>query len=485
MILVEDLLAAHGWPFWLVLTWGVSSLILTFWIIMQRRAPVSTLAWIMVLNLLPFVGLLVYAYFGPRRVKRQRLKRWHAQASLMSQRDAQTLLDDRPKPPLWVEQHSRLIEATCGLPMCNAYDIELFDNGAQTLDAMLKAIAQAKNHIHLEYYIFEPDETGQRLLRALIERAREHIAVRLLVDAIGSARLLSRRQAHLLAEFKRAGGELAVFHPTRIDRLRPLVNLRTHRKIFIADGRIGMLGGVNITDAENDHIRPHDAYRDTHMLLRGSAVRWLQFIFLQDWQYASGRNLAHDGHLLPRDEPVGDVPVQIIASGPDSDGEAVHRAIIDALNLATERIWLSTPYFVPTEAAVEALRIAALRGVDVRIIVPEKSDSPITSAAARSYYRELQLAGVLIYEYRQRMFHPKTLVVDEQYSMLGSANFDNRSFRLNFEVMAAIFNHAVNQRLACMFEQDMQQSDLIAMGRRIWPHQKLFEALARLASPLL
>jgi cardiolipin synthase len=177
--------------------------------------------------------------------------------------------------------------------------------------------------------------------------------------------------------------------------------------------------------------------------------------------------------------------VQIVASGPDSDGEAIHRAVIDALNLAHERIWLSTPYFVPTEPALTALTNAALRGVQVKLIVPEQSDSRTVSAAARSYFGELQQAGVLVYEYEGRMFHPKTLVVDGNYSMVGSANFDNRSFRLNFEVAAVLFDRAFNDQLAGLFQQDLLHCRLVSMGRRVLPHQLLFESIARLGSPLL
>ena len=478
-------LAGHAWTFWLGWAWTVSSIILTTWIIWQRRAPVSTLAWIITLNLLPVVGLLVYAYLGPQRVTRQRLKRWHTQAALMSQQDLRTLRADRPDPPLWAMQHARLIEATCGLPICSAHGVELLASGGATLGALLREMAQARSHIHLEYYIFEPDQTGRAVLQALTERAGSGVAVRLLVDAIGSSRLLARRHAPLLDALRQAGGEVAVFHRARLDRLRPLVNLRTHRKIAVIDGRTGLLGGINVTDDENEQVRPHDAYRDTHLLLRGGAVRWLQYVFLQDWYYASGHKLHHDGHVLPTGEPPGQVPVQIVASGPDSDGEAIHRAMIDALGLAHERVWLSTPYFVPTEPAITALTNAALRGVQVKLIVPEVSDSRIVTAAARSYYRELQNAGVLVFEYRGRMFHPKTLVVDSTYSMVGSANFDNRSFRLNFEVAAVLYDRALNQQLADMFEADLSHCHLVPRHRRVPAHQQLFEAMARLGSPLL
>ena len=484
MTLPTFAIGGHNWTFWLGWVWTLSSIVVTTWVILQRRSPVSTLAWIMVLNLMPVIGLAVYAYFGPQRVKRQRLRRWHSRAALMSQRDLDRLRTDRPDAPAWALQHARLIEASCGIPPASVQSIEILPSGGTTLDALLREINAAQHHVHLEYYIFEPDQTGTRLLNALTAKARAGVEVRLLVDAIGSPALLSRKHRQLLTTLLDAGGEYAVFHPTRLDRLRPLVNLRTHRKIVVVDGHVGLMGGINVTDDENENVRPHDAYRDTHLLLRGGAVRWLQYLFLQDWQYANGKPPRGEQSLLPDVAP-GGLPVQIVASGPDTDGEAIHRAMIDALNLARQRIWLATPYFVPTEPALLALVNAALRGVQVKLIVPQRSDSRIVTAAARSYYKELQDAGALVFEYSGRMFHAKTLLVDEHYGMVGSANFDNRSFRLNFEVAAAVYDRTFNTQLADMFEADLSECKLVPTHRRPPALQYVFEAVARLGSPLL
>ncbi|MDO5625528.1 MAG: cardiolipin synthase [Pseudomonadota bacterium] len=485
--LQQFVIAGHPLTVWLGWTWTLSTLVLIVWIIWQRKSPVSTLAWIMGLSLMPVIGLAVYAWFGPRRIHRQRLRRWHSRAALMSQQDLERLRADRPEAPDWAVQHARLIEAASGLPMSSAQSVQLLPSGGATFDALASAIESARHHVHLEYYIFEPDQTGTHLLALLTAKARAGVQVRLLVDAIGSPALISRRHRALRDALCAAGGEFAVFHPTRLDRLRPLVNLRTHRKIVVVDGRVGFVGGINITDDENEHMRPHDAYRDTHLLLRGGVVRWLQYLFLQDWQYAGGAPIStsfHGDDLLPAEAP-GTVPVQIVASGPDTDGEAIHRAMIDALNMARQRVWLATPYFVPTEAALAALTNAALRGVRVLLIVPERSDSRIVSAAARSYFKELQDAGVLVFEYQGRMFHAKTLLVDQHYGLVGSANFDNRSFRLNFEVAAVVFERGFNQALADMFEADLSHCRRVPPHRRGPAHQQLFEAVARLGSPLL
>ena len=485
-----------SWPALLGWFWAAYALALAAWIVLQKRPPVATLAWILVLSLTPVVGLAVYAYFGPQRVQRQRLKRWHYRASLLSQHDWQALRGQQAEPPAWALQHARLIERCCGLPMSACHSARLLGSGGQALQALLQTIGQARAHIHLEYYIFRPDETGQTVLRALAAKAREGVAVRLLVDAIGSFSLYARRsRCQALQELLAAGGELALFHPARLDRFRPLVNLRTHRKLVVCDGRVGFIGGINITDQENENVSGERAWRDTHLELRGAAVRWLQYVFLQDWVYASGRIppvpggslLAAESSLagLAAPEAAKPIPVQIVASGPDTDGEAILRAMVDAIGLARERIWLATPYFVPTEETLFALTSAALRGVQVKLMVPACGDSLLTSAAARSYFDELQRAGVLIFEYTAAMFHAKTLLVDDRYGMVGSANFDNRSFRLNFEAAAVVLDEAFNAELAAMFTRDLSRCRRVPARRPLPFGQRLLEAAARLFSRVL
>lgn len=477
-------LLGYNWTLWLGAVWTIYIVVLATWIICQRRAPVSTLAWIMSLSLMPIIGVGIYAYFGPQRVKRQRLKRWHRRAAQISRRDLAQLERDHPDIPRWISPHARLIEASSGLPMASAQSFQLLDGGTATLQALLADIAQARHHIHLEYYIFAPDRCGQRLLQALTERARAGVQVRLLVDGIGSATLLSKRHRRLLQSYLDAGGALAVFHRRRLDRLRPLVNLRTHRKIVVIDGSTSFVGGINVDERQNQEFHAHNAWRDTHLRLQGEVSLWLQYLFLQSWGYAGGQTPPPSEALLP-DLPAGPTPAQIVASGPDTDAEAIHRAMIDALGQARQRIYLCTPYFVPTEAALMALTNAALRGVHVKLMVPAQSDSRIVSAAARSYFKELQDAGVLIFEYHGRMLHAKTLLVDEHYCMVGSANFDNRSFRLNFEVTAVIACADFNSQLAQQFETDLSRCQRVPADRRGTPLQRLFEAVARLASPLL
>ncbi|VTU29992.1 putative cardiolipin synthase YwiE [Variovorax sp. PBL-H6] len=485
MILPE---LSQEWKTGLSLAWSGYIAVLSVWIVMQKRAPVSTMSWILSLALLPFAGFLIYYFLGPQRLKKQRLKRLRSRAIAQAPADVASLRAAAERAPPSLRQMAALGTAACGLPVSSATAAELLSGGARTFDAIFEAIREARDHVHLEYYIFEPDQTGTALRDLLIERARNGVTVRLLLDALGSKRIGRRFMAPMLE----AGIEVALFHDTRIGRrLRPVTNYRTHRKIVVCDGRVGFTGGVNITDEEDRRIRT-DAYHDAHLRIEGSAVRWLQTTFLEDWTYATGEDPRRINHaldlLLPRlpgQDGAGDIPVQIVTSGPDSGLEAIHRMHVAAIHSAAHRAWLTTPYFVPGEPGLMALTSAALRGVDVRLLVPRRSDSLIVSAAARSYYDELIAAGVKIWEYKARMLHSKTLVVDDNCAMIGTANFDNRSFRLNFEVCAVIYGPALAVPLAAQFETDLHSAAAIRGQRPQRFLRRLGDATARLFSPLL
>ena len=462
--------------------------ILSIWIVMQKRAPVSTMGWILSLALLPFVGFLVYYFLGPQRLKKQRLRRLRSRASALAPADLAMLRDAREQAPPNLRQMAALGTASCGLPVSSAISAELLSGGARTFEAIFDAIRVARHHVHLEYYIYEPDRIGTALRDLLIERARQGITVRLLVDALGSKRIGRK----FMAPMHEAGIKVALFHETRIGRrLRPVTNYRTHRKIVVCDGRVGFTGGVNITDEEDIRTRP-DAYHDVHLRIEGGAVRWLQTTFLEDWTYATGedpRQMSSEmSELLPSLPPetaAGEIPVQIVTSGPDNPLEAIHRMHLAAIQSAERRAWLTTPYFVPGEPALMALTGAALRGVDVRLLVPRRSDSLVVSAAARSYYDELLAAGVKVWEYKGAMLHSKTLVVDDNCAMVGTANFDNRSFRLNFEVSAVIYGATLAKPLEAQFETDLRSAAAVHANRPQSFLQRLGDATARLFSPLL
>jgi cardiolipin synthase len=456
--------------FWLTLLWVTYLIVLAGWITLQKREPIATLSWLLSLAALPVVGLLIYHFLGPQRIRRQRLKRLRSRAQLDGRSDTDLSADCSPL--------MRLSQASSSYPPSSAECVDLLIDGSATFDALVQTIAGAREHVHLEYYIFEPDRTGRRIRDALIERARAGVHVRLLMDAIGSAHTYES----FLAPLRATGAEIAFFHRFRLRRLwRPKLNLRSHRKIVIVDGRIGFTGGINITDEENESLRS-DAFHDLHLRMEGEAVRWLQLAFVEDWAYASSHTPKSAG-LWPDFAP-GPIRTQVLPAGPDSPWETIHRTMLSAIYGAQKSIWLCTPYFVPGEAARMALTSAALRGVDVRLLVPAHSDSRLVTATARSYFDELQTAGIKVFEY-PRMLHMKALLIDERVAILGSSNFDNRSFRLNFELCVLFEDAGVAGDLRRVLARDLDIADEVAVPRPLGFPARLAEASARLLSPLL
>ncbi|MET0756058.1 MAG: cardiolipin synthase [Pseudoxanthomonas sp.] len=464
---------------YLTLAWVLYIVLLCGWIVLQKREPVATLTWVLSLALLPYVGYLIYFLLGPQKIRRQRLRRHHSRKGMESH-EASCPVDDG------CSELSLLGQATTGLPRASATSAQLLIDGGATYDALIDAIAGASNHVHLEYYIYMPDQTGTRVRDALVERARAGVKVRLLLDAVGSSKVTTRFMRPLLD----AGGELAWFHPTRFRPFtRSWVNLRTHRKIVVVDGRVAFTGGINITDEENERLLPN-AYRDLHLRVEGDVVRSVQLVFVEDWAYATGQKRADfEGTTLwQATEPAvqGGTAVQVLVSGPDSSWEAIHRLHVAAIHEARARVWLVTPYFVPGEAARMALTSAALGGVDVRLVVPKLSDSRLVTFAARSYFDELLAAGVKVYEYGPRLLHTKALLCDDDVAIIGSANFDHRSFRLNFEISLLFRDRGIAGTLAQLMEGEIAASEPVRdlRNRSLW-RNRLPEALARLMSPLL
>jgi cardiolipin synthase len=291
-----------------------------------------------------------------------------------------------------------------------------------------------------------------------------------------------------LAALAAAGGEVAWFNPVRLLRIhRRRADFRTHRKIVVCDGQVGFTGGMNVADGHSGEFTGERAWRDTHLGIRGSAVRALQRIFAEDWLFCTDRTLPITTDFFPVPTASDGEVVQIVASGPDSDSFAIHKLYFGAINQAIERIWLTTPYFVPDDSILSALVCAAMRGVDVQVILPARGDSRLVDLAARSYFPEVLAAGVRVFEYRPRFVHAKTFVVDDDLSIVGTANLDNRSFRLNFEVVAAVYSGAVNAKLDHAFCTDLESCREVRPVD--WNRQpirrRLGQAGARLFSPLL
>jgi cardiolipin synthase len=469
------------------MTWPIVTALATVWVVisagvilLQRRSATATLAWLLVFLFLPVVGLILYRLLGPLRLQRKQLKRRVGRRLIEDAIGAMELLRESGRDQVQV---ARVPIAMREPPPLHAEAIDLYVDGASAYAALFQAISAARQHVHLEYYIFEPDKIGTRLRDLLIEKARAGVAVRLLVDGTGSSRLGKR----FLKPLRDAGAEIAWFNPIRLRWIRTRrIDFRCHRKIVVCDGVVGFTGGMNVADDQSAELS-RSYWRDTHLRIEGAAVVALQRLFVEDWYFATEALPARAGELFSLREGAGTHVVQIIGSGPDHDQLPIHSTYFTVITRATSRVWLTTPYFVPDEAIVAALCTTALRGVDVRLLIPLRGDSRLIDLAARSYVPDLVAAGVKVFEYLPRFIHAKTIVADDDIAIVGSANLDNRSFRLDFELTAIVYDREMTARLAEAFQADLRESraiDAAALaGHSMF--RRLGEAGARLLSPLL
>jgi cardiolipin synthase len=455
------------------------------WILLERRSPEATLAWIFALAALPVIGIAVYLFFGPRRFARKKLRLSALKGARANYLEAWEGSSSRELTSMG--QLARLAVRLQAPPPETARSLELYAAGDAFYAAVEAAIAAARHHVHVEMYIFERDRVGKRILGALAAAARRGVEVRLLVDAAGSPRLGAR----FLRPFRAAGVEIERFNPVLASRLRQSsANFRTHRKIVVCDGRVGFTGGINVADDHSAAASGAAAWRDTSVRIEGAAVHGLQLTFLENWAFATR------GHGSPPtdkalrsyvpDEPGGDHEVQIVPSGPDQDVSAVAHLYVAAIAGAQERVWITTPYFVPDAALSVALTSAALRGVDVRLLLPARTDLRLVDAASRTYRDELLAAGARLWIYGPPMIHAKTCVIDEDVAVVGTANLDSRSLELNFEVTALLYGGPAVAALAGLFEADLAVARPLTARESSSPFlARLTASVARLFAPQL
>ena len=457
-------------------------------LLLSRRSPTATLAWIFAFVALPVVSGLYYMVFGPRRLRR-RLRRYGVARSLAGQVSNHLRNSCAQRRPALSEDASALAAVGRRLGQGDptfAAAVRLFDNGDDKLESLAAAIAGARHHVHMEYYIWEPDAVGTRFRDLLVEAARRGVEVRVVYDAVGSPALKRSFWKPLVD----AGGEVLRFNPVTLSLASlHFANFRTHRKIAVLDGQVGFLGGMNIHDLESEKRSGQDAWRDEHARIDGEPVRKIQRLFLENWTYAGGGFF-----MTPKSVPLyfpparpcePGTPVQILASGPDDESAPLLAFFLAAIASARRRVWIETPYLIPDEPLESAMRIANLRGVDVQVIVPELGDSRLVTAASNTYCQALAKAGIVIFEYGPPMLHAKTIVVDDTVGMVGTANLDNRSFRLNFEIAAAFYDAKVVAELAARFERDRAVSKPFPFRKRNPKLTVVLESIARLTSPVL
>lgn len=464
-------------------------LIVIVTILLRPREPRGMLAWILALLLLPGLGLVLYFLFGEprrgwhrrrRRRKRRRLRKSSgARGKAILQRQRSMSHTHRSKG---IRRLAGFASRLGAFPCTDDNDVIVYHDAEKTFLAIQLAIEAAQSHIHLEYYVYQPDDTGRAIRDLLIEKARQGVACRLLLDFVGSWRI----GRSFLAPMKEAGIQIAFALPVILLRGRWHANYRNHRKIAVIDGKIGFTGSQNIGDEYRGRLARFAPWRDTHLKIVGPAVQHLQEVFVEDWHYTTQEDLLLD-EFFPEPTERGDHCVQIVPSGPDNEIHVMHQLLFAAVGAARSSISVITPYFAPDTSMLLAFQSASYRGVKVRLVIPARSDLRSVLWAGRSFYEDLIRAGVEVYEHADILLHSKVMVVDQTWAMVGSANMDVRSFRINFEATTMLYSEQLAEELYADFEQLRQASRRITMEDVADPPlpRALLLGVARLASPVL
>ncbi len=467
----------------LVVVFQILGLLSAVHAIMSSRTPQGSIAWTVSLITFPYVSVPAYWVFGRNKFRGYTLARQHeleAIADLIRQAKQQVeavrVPDSLPGGPIsGAEKMARI-------PLTGGNKVELLIDGEETFASIFEGIESAKDYILIQFYIVRDDELGRELKTKLIAKARGGVRVRFLYDEIGSLGLPDSFNDDL----RKAGVEIYPFHSRKGSGNRFQLNFRNHRKTVVVDGRTAWIGGHNVGDEYLGRDLSFGHWRDTHMRIDGPAVIGAQLAFVEDWRWATEELLA-GLNWQPYTASGGNASALVIASGPADTLDTASLMYTQAINSATKRIWIASPYFVPDDAVVQALQLAGLRGVDVRILIPQKADSKLVTLAAYSFFNEISAAGVSFYRYQDGFLHEKVMLIDDDVATVGTANFDNRSFRLNFEITAVVIDPEFATAVETMFENDFAKSRLMAPdeydSKSYW--FKLTVRTARLTAPIL
>lgn len=451
--------------------------------VMGTRTPQGAIAWAVSLNTFPYLTVPAYWILGRSRfrgyVTARRADDNDLTGSLPQTREnvapyrlSESEMRDAPA--------GRAAGRLAGIPYLRGNAVELLMDGEATFNSILDGIDRAQDYVLFQFYIVHDDELGRDVKTHLIAKANESVRVYFLYDEVGSHDLPNRYKDDL----REAGVAVYDFHTNKGPWNRFQVNFRNHRKVVVVDGHVAWVGGHNIGDEYMGKDPKFGNWRDTHIRIEGPAALAAQLSFVEDWHWATGDVL--ELHWLPRPSPDGDLPVLILPSGPADELETANLMFVHAINSAKERIWIASPYFVPDHSVVTALQLAGLRGVDVRILIPAKADHLLVYLTAFSYFKDAGATGVRFYRYQDGFLHEKAMLIDDYVSTIGTANLDNRSFRLNFEITGVVVDTAFATLVERMFEQDFAKSELVEgdelEGRSFW--FKLAVRLAALTSPI-
>ena len=460
-------------------------------VFLERRSAQSVWAWILVLFFLPIVGFLLYMLFG-RTIYRQDLFKLdeadkvgleHLVTEQLEEISHDRLTFANPVAEKYKKQIHMLLNNNQSFVTSNNA-VTTFTDMNKKFAQMLKDIEAAEDHIHFQYYIFKLDNIGTELYKALLKKQKEGVSVRILYDDIGS-RSLSLRN---FSDIRNAGGLVEAFFPSKLPLINPRINNRNHRKIVVIDGKIGYIGGANVGDEYLGRDSKMGEWRDTHLRIEGNAVKSLQLRFMLDWNSHDRRNnMKHENHYFPEIDSVGHTTMQIASSGPDENYQQIKFGYLKMIYNAKKTIYIQSPYFIPDQSIMEAIRIAILSGIKVKIMIPSFPDHPFVYWATYSNVGSLMKMGAEVYMYQPGFLHQKVFIVDDEVLSVGTTNVDNRSFILNFEVNAFMYDEKEAAAHRKIFEADIKNCEILTEAkyesRSLWIKMK--EGLANLISPIL
>lgn len=466
---------------------SVAALFIAVLIFFENRHPSSTLTWLIVLALFPLVGFIMYLFIGRNFRKKKMFKQKAIQDEQAFAEMHKTRKINEKMFAKMGDDHQLLFKLAHKLgktPISFQSESEVLTDGEQTFAKIIECLKKAEKYIHLEYYIVRDDQIGNEIKDILIEKVKAGVEVRFLYDAVGSWKLSNK----YIEDLRNAGVKMVPFFPVVFPFFNNKINFRNHRKIIVIDGKYGFVGGLNIGDEYLGKNKYFGYWRDTHLFVRGEIVRSLQLIFIQDWFYMTNEKLLSEKYtsveLLNTVRTSG---IQMVAGGPDHEWEVIKNLFFSMIVSARKSIWIASPYFIPDEDILSALKIASLAGIDVRLLVPSSPDKKIVFYASRSYFMELLEAGVRIFEYKKGFLHSKVIIVDGELASIGTSNMDMRSFHLNFEVNAFLYRTKSTEQLVRDFINDLKVSNELQLEtfkkRRIV--ERIIESTSRLLSPLL
>ncbi|MDU5109099.1 MAG: cardiolipin synthase [Clostridium sp.] len=468
----------------LIIAYVISILSAISLIFIERKEPNTTWAWLLILFVLPGVGFIIYLIFG-QNLSRQKIFR---EKKVVDEKKSKVLMEKfkEEKEKGTSSEFMELVRMNythSGALYTGGNSLTTFIDGEKKFEALINDIRDAKEFIHIEYYIFRMDNLGKTLIDELSKKVKDGVEVRFVVDAMGSKSIRNKDIKYI----RSLGIKFHIFFPGILPLINIRLNFRNHRKIVVIDGEVGYVGGFNVGDEYVNKGDQFDYWRDTHIRIKGKAVNELNKRFILDWDYASEGELKNYDKYFKLQEDSGNIGIQIVSSGPDHKEEYIKNAYMKIINNAKESVYIQTPYLVPDEPMKEALKIAALSGIDVRIMVPDKPDHFFMKWILSANMGDLMEWGVKFYTYQKGFIHSKTIVSDGKVCSIGTANLDIRSFQLNFEINAIIYDDKFSKEQEDIFIKDIEDCKLVTMeeyenrSRAL----KIKEALIRLVAPIL